>query len=178
MSFRIVVSLLSLAQGLSFAANYYVKASGSGNGASWDDALAGSQLAALLENTQDGDSVFLAAGTYWPTSSSYIGDSASFILNANITIMGGYPAMAAGVEHVDNYDPIGNVTVLSGDLKNNDVHKESHGYYFASLYELEDNVGHVVQVLAAQQKGISANMHGLSIIRGDAVGGEPYPPSG
>lgn len=170
MKFRLGVIIFCMAQTFCMAANVYVKTDGSGNGTSWDDALPGSRLAAQLETLTNGDSVFLAAGSYLPTSSSLVGDSATFLLQANVALIGGFPASATGLEHSTNYDPQSNPTILTGDHKGDDNNQESDGYYLFLLDD--DNANQVVLALATKVENQAMSLRGLIIRGGSAIGSD------
>jgi len=108
--FLAVSSLLTAAQGQTI----FVKASAAGanTGASWTDAF--STLDAALAAATPGTQIWVAAGTYKPTT----GANKSFAVLAGIELYGGF----AGTESTlsaRNY--LTNVTTLSGDLNGDDV---------------------------------------------------------
>jgi alpha-tubulin suppressor-like RCC1 family protein len=94
----------------------YVKASatGSNNGSSWANAYTSPNSA--LSAAVDGDEIWVAAGTYKPSST---GDrNAYFSITKVLTILGGF----AGTETLAgarNWNT--NLTILSGDLSGNDT---------------------------------------------------------
>lgn len=97
--------------------NFYVKANGTGEGTSWEDATS---LANALRNCVSGSTIYIAAGTYVPSETITGGDPAddgdiTFEINKYITLKGGYPQNAGG--HVAA-DPSVNKTILSGKLSN------------------------------------------------------------
>jgi len=94
---------------------YHVKAAGSdlGEGTSWETAFATLQKA--LDTAGSSHEVWVAAGVYKPSSPS--GRAATFTLENNLAIFGGFPA---GGGTWAQCDPVTNQTVLSGDLNSDD----------------------------------------------------------
>jgi hypothetical protein len=89
----------------------YVDASAAGanNGTSWSDAYTNLQDA--ITDATNGEDIWIAAGTYKPTSS---GDrTASFIIPDNVAVYGGF---AAGETDPFSRDWEANPTILSGDI--------------------------------------------------------------
>jgi len=114
----------------------YVKAgdnTNAGNGNSWAEAMTDLQAAITaaqtIPNGCDPIKIFVAAGTYTPSST---GDrSKSFVLQNNMRLQGGF----AGTEtNWADADPTQNKTILSGDLEGND------GTNFANHTENSYNV--------------------------------------
>ena len=94
----------------------YVKwdATGANDGTSWDDAY--TDLQDALATAVSGDEIWVAAGIYIPTSIS-TDREATFQLIEGVDVYGGF----AGTETIlDERDPETNVTILSGDIDNND----------------------------------------------------------
>lgn len=118
----------------------YVDASAAGgDGASW--ATAYTDLHDALRVAAAGDSIHVARGTYIPGGTR----DASFVLNQNLTLLGGYPA--GGGER----DPA-NPTVLSGEI---------------GAYGRSDNIHHVVIISG----GSDVTLDGFTITGGNADGG-------
>lgn len=91
--------------------DYYVKADGTGDGSSWENAMS---LSAALEAAVDADKIHVAAGKYIPETilpGGKAGDE-TFFVKANIHLIGGYPADA---REGDQPDPAANPTILSGE---------------------------------------------------------------
>jgi len=94
----------------------YVKAdaAGSGEGTSWADAYTDLQVALAVAGS--GNDIWVAAGTYTPDEQG--ARTATFQLRSGIGIYGGF----VGTEVLrSERDPAANLTVLSGDLKGNDL---------------------------------------------------------
>ncbi|TVR77808.1 MAG: hypothetical protein EA409_11370, partial [Saprospirales bacterium] len=81
-----------------------------GNGLSWDCAFTDLQQA--LDVAQPGDSIWVAAGTYYPTSNS-LDREATFQLRNGVAIYGGF---AGNENSLDQRDWENNLTILSGDI--------------------------------------------------------------
>jgi hypothetical protein len=140
---------------------HYVDASASGNadGTSWENAFI--YLQDALATAQAGERIHVAKGTYYPDEGgeSVDGDrNASFGLVSGVAILGGFPI---GGGDGEQRDPSANVTVLSGDLDQDDRHD------FAGT---EENSYHVVRA-----NGVSATavLDGFTIKAGKADGDYP-----
>lgn len=93
------------------ATRYYVNqnASGANTGASWQDAF--TDLQSALQVAEAGDTVWVAAGTYWPTPTT--DRTISFRPRSGVALFGGF----AGHEtSVDQRDWETNATILSGEI--------------------------------------------------------------
>ncbi|HPD32209.1 MAG TPA: thrombospondin type 3 repeat-containing protein, partial [Phycisphaerae bacterium] len=94
----------------------YVKpqATGLGDGTSWENATT---LQAALTAAQEHDDIWVAAGTYKPSSPS--GRAATFQLQNDVSVYGGFAGIAAETPATFNLadrDFTTNQTVLSGDI--------------------------------------------------------------
>ncbi|NEU70931.1 hypothetical protein GK091_28965, partial [Spirosoma agri] len=93
----------------------YVKAGGTGNGSSW--ASASGNLQAMINASAAGDQVWVAAGTYKPTSTT--SRTASFAMRPDLAIYGGFMGNETSLGARPTINPItGNPssTTLSGDI--------------------------------------------------------------
>ena len=88
---------------------WFITENGTGDGKSWDDAAG--NLRAVLHLTDDGDTVMLGAGTYFPSFDDK--RDQRFDIQSGITIWGGFPA--AGGTFVER-DWQMHPTILSGDI--------------------------------------------------------------
>ncbi|MGA9398794.1 MAG: hypothetical protein WBV22_11105, partial [Anaerolineaceae bacterium] len=90
----------------------FVTPNGSGDCTSWSNSCS---LQAALTGAVVGDELWVAAGTYTPTTGA--DRTATFQLAYGVEVYGGF----AGTEtNRDERDPTTNLTVLSGDIDNND----------------------------------------------------------
>lgn len=87
-----------------------IDAAGTGDGTSWADAY--TNLNDALLAAAAGSEVWIADGTYITP------DSASFFVNKELTILGGFNGTETEASAAD---PATNVTILSGDVMQNDV---------------------------------------------------------
>ncbi|GAB4548399.1 MAG: hypothetical protein Tsb0014_43140 [Pleurocapsa sp.] len=84
-------------------------ASGSNNGSSWGNAY--TRLQDALDDAESGDEIWVAKGTYRPTTTT--DKSVSFVLPDGVKMYGGF----AGTEtNKSQKDSAKNVTILSGDI--------------------------------------------------------------
>ncbi|RYE21945.1 MAG: hypothetical protein EOP51_14400 [Sphingobacteriales bacterium] len=92
----------------------YVNAAATGlnNGTSWANAFTDLQAALALPVNCDNNQVWVAAGTYKPTSTT--SRTISFALKNNLSIYGGFPA--SGTPGFADRNPIMHETILSGDI--------------------------------------------------------------
>ena len=112
-NFILIVVLMFGQVGQVFASSsfIYVKAdaTGANNGTSWVDAY--TELQSALSAATNGNQIWVAAGTYYPTSGP--DRTATFTLQNDIAIYGGF----TGTETLlVERDPSINVTILSGDI--------------------------------------------------------------
>jgi len=107
---------------------YYVDAdaNGSATGASWVDAFITLQDA--LQVAVAGDQIWVAQGVYYPDVGGGQTDndrSASFAIPAGVTLYGGFDP-GAGVEEMDARDWTKYMTILSGDIGQNDANDDAN----------------------------------------------------
>lgn len=152
--FRLIAVIL-FGQVWSLAANFYVRENGTGAGASWDDALPGDQLARLLPKLVDDDSVFVAKGRYLPENSDATGRDKTFLIRANIAMVGGFPVDAQGQDRTVR-DISGYLTILDGDL--------------GVANDYSDDAYHVVVVAADRSVGKRVLLDGFRVVNGNASG--------
>jgi hypothetical protein len=89
-------------------------AAGSNNGTSWTNAY--TSLTTALSNALDGDDIWVAAGTYKPSTTS--NRDATFTVAKFVRLFGGFNGTETALEQ-RNWNA--NVTTLSGDLAGNDT---------------------------------------------------------
>ncbi len=144
-------------------ATLHVKSDGpvSGDGSSWANAFP--KLQDALDAAQPGDIIWIAAGVYYPDEGVGRIDNdrtTSFILDKEISLYGGFN----GTENaLSARDPVANVTVLSGDLENDDVAKDADGVLTDPDEIAGSNSYHVVTVNGAAADVL---MDGLTITGG------------
>jgi hypothetical protein len=113
-----VSATLLAAASTAFAGTRYVDATAAGanNGSSWADAYSGAGgLTAALAASVSGDEIWVADGTYTPSTSGVRGTS--FTFKNGVTVYGGF---AGGETSVAQRNFVANLTILSGDLAGND----------------------------------------------------------
>jgi len=132
----------------------YVKpvATGSGDGSSWANASSG--LQAMINASASGDAVWVAAGTYKPTSGT--DRNISFSMKNGVAIYGGFDGTET---QLSARDWKANETILSGDIGTAD-----------------DNSDNSYIVIINNNNGVtsSAVLDGFTITKGNANGGNPY----
>ncbi|MHC4574805.1 MAG: S8 family serine peptidase [Planctomycetota bacterium] len=121
-------------------------AAGSNNGVSWTHALTNLQSALARAAEGCGSQIWVAAGTYKPTSDPNE-RSAAFELVDGVPVYGGF---AGTEENLDQRDWVNNETVLSGDIDGDD----------------NWDVGRVVRVSGVNQ----ATIDGFTITKGGFAG--------
>lgn len=102
-------------------AKFYVKRNGIGDGSTWEKAMSPQTFASVLPKVADGTTFFVAEGTYYPMYDREMnlvtGKAATFVVNSDVSIKGGYPASAkTGAVS----DPSQYKTVFSGDFAGDD----------------------------------------------------------
>lgn len=141
----------------------YVKADavGIGNGTSWTDAYSDLQDALALAVAVAGNDIWVATGTYTP---GVPGDqSATFRLKSGVGIYGGF----VGTEVLrSERNPAANLTILSGDLKGNDLEVLEPSELMGEPTR-SDNSYHVVTGSAGDETAI---LDGFIITGGNARG--------
>lgn len=131
-------------------------ATGSNNGTTWDNAF--TSVNDAVEAAQDGDEIWIAAGTYLPVAPTENPDTALYV-DVNISIFGGF---AGGETSLDERDPLTNRTTISGDHNEDDSMGDI-------LSNKEDNNRHIFFV----RDGLDGvTIDGLIIRNGKSLGVE------
>jgi predicted outer membrane repeat protein len=86
-----------------------VNADGDNDGTNWSNAY--TELTSALENSESGNSIWVAQGTYYPTNDDDI--SVSFNMVDGVSVYGGFDGTE---QSIDERDYINNKTILSGDI--------------------------------------------------------------
>lgn len=134
---------------------------GADNGESWQDAFKSLQFALGFARCgcEAGAELWVAAGTYRPTSSACNPNrSASFEIDGAIGLYGGFEGIES---QLSQRDPVANTTRLTGDITGNDV---------APFGNNVENSHHVVDASSA---GTDAILDGFMIVGGNANGTTP-----
>ncbi|MCX6250866.1 MAG: right-handed parallel beta-helix repeat-containing protein [Bacteroidetes bacterium] len=118
-------------------------ATGSNNGKSWSNAYTVLQTA--LDSAVAGNHIWVAAGTYKPSSTYNIPDATSrdrhFRMKNNQGIFGGFAGTEPDTFDLADRDLVTNQTILSGDLNNNGVDDADcyHVFYHPSGWGLNSS---------------------------------------
>ena len=177
-----LILLAVLLQGLTVQAAHsgeiiYVNKAAAGNndGSSWADAFTSLQDA--LAHAAPNDWIWVAAGVYYPDEGAGQVDddpAAAFVLKSKVNIVGGF----AGTETtITQRDPAVNITVLSGDIDQNDT-TDANGVVTDTANITGRNAYHVV---TSSNVELNTGLDGFIITAGqadgtfpDAVGGGMY----
>jgi predicted outer membrane repeat protein len=153
-------------------------ATGSNDGSSWANAFKFLQDAIALASK--GDEIWVARGVYKPNQGKQPAKgerAATFMLKSGVGIYGGFPA---GGGKWEDSAPLANETILSGDIKGDDVKVDNPAMLLTDPTR-SDNALHVVTASGADD---TALLDGFIITAGNAPGGndrwpkEPLPTQG
>ncbi len=110
---RYLFFLLLLSSGaVQGATTWYVKPGGTGSGnGSWGVAASSAQLATIIAGAAAGDQVWVAAGTYYPTTGT--SRTVAFTLKSGVAVYGGFNGTETSLG-ARNWTT--NLTILSGDI--------------------------------------------------------------
>ena len=145
----------------------YVTQNGAGtkNGNSWKNACGETAFITALQNANSGDVFWIARGSYRPSLSE--DETVSFRIKSGVALYGGFKT-EGGESQLNERDWVNNVTVLTGDLHNDDLDKENG--VTPSYYNIQgDNSDTVV---TGSGTDTSARLDGLTVTGGD--GGTAY----
>lgn len=145
-------------------------ATGSANGSSWLHAFTNVQPA--IDAATNGDQVWIAQGTYIPTSWPNGGSSGRekhFSLKNGVSVYGGF---AGGETNVMQRDPAAYPTVLSADLDGNDVDLDHNGR--SDPTTASNNAYHIVYHPSGLALSNLALLDGVTLRGGNANGAYPH----
>lgn len=125
------------------AATIYVTASATGNGTSWSDAT---DLQSALQQATYGDQIWVAKGTYFPTTGK--DRSASFKVKDGVQVYGGFTGRETSV---NQRNTAVNTTVLSGEIGTSSIDDNSYTIVYT------ENVSDATVVDGFTIKGGAAN---------------------
>ncbi|TAJ11711.1 T9SS C-terminal target domain-containing protein [Marinilabiliaceae bacterium JC017] len=128
----------------------FVKVGGAGSGTSWNNAYGDLQLA--LQQSVPGDEIWVAAGTYKPTTSDDV--NISFELKDGVKLYGGFIGTETNLEERDWNR---NKTILSGDI--------------GIVQDYKDNSSHVISAIGAKHFpiGEGTELNGFVVTNGYAA---------
>ncbi len=135
--------------------NVDADATGANDGSSWDDAY--TDLQDALASAASGDEIWVAAGTYKPTSGT--DRTASFQMKNGVAIYGGFDP-GAGAFRFEDRDWDLHETILSGDI--------------GAAGDRSDNAYHVFYHPDGTNLDSSAILDGFTVRGGNADGGWPH----
>ena len=134
----------------------YVTPGGTGDCSTWANAC---DLQTALTAASSGDEVWVAAGTYKPTTDT--DRTSSFQLKDGVAVYGGFTGTESAL---DERDPAANVTILSGDLNGDDSNNIAYDEPTRA-----DNSYHVVS------GATGATLNGFTVTAGNANGSGSCP---
>ena len=151
------------------AGTIYVDASagGSGTGTSWLNAF--TKLQDALAAAANGDQIWVAAGVYYPDEGGGMTNNdraATFTMMNGVEVYGGFAGTETGL---GERDWVANVTVLSGDIEQNDT-TDPNGVVTDVADIAGNNAYHVV---TGGGMGGSAVLDGFTVTAGQANGSVP-----
>ena len=176
-----IVALFLFLQMASYAGgyygNFYVKstATGTGDGSSWTDAMTDLQQA--IDLAADGDTICVAAGTYFPTHllGSDTLRNRTFYIQIPVAIYGGFSGDPGTEGSLTDRNPKIHITTLSGDvgLVNDASDNAFHVVYFDHVSDSTRLDGFVI---ADGNSLTGGGLDGTGTgIFNDAVGGKSHP---
>ncbi|MBN1491444.1 MAG: hypothetical protein JXA69_16145 [Phycisphaerae bacterium] len=149
-------------------------ATGANNGTSWMDAYPSLQDALTTAAASGGTvtEIWAAVGTYRPSAQTDPSDprSATFQLIDAVAIYGGF---AGGETNRDDRDPAANVTIVSGDLADDDAPVVD----LTELWNQPTRSENSYHVITASSTDTTAILDGFTVTGGNA-NGDDYPVSG
>jgi len=159
MRYSIAIVVLCLSTTASAQVFVAQTATGAGDGSSWQDAY--TDLQPALQATNSGE-VWVAAGTYFPGPASSPGDS--FSLKSGVQVYGGF---IGSETTLTARDVSANLTVLSGDIDQNDTYGTSWNWWQFAWTGAGTNSTQIVRVVNVDNTG---RLDGFTILAGYASG--------
>jgi hypothetical protein len=155
-------------------------ASGANSGLDWSDALPTLQDALWLADPENCAAtavaqIWVAAGVYYPDEGAGQQDNdrdSSFQLRSGLALYGGFAGTPGTEDDFDSRDWEANVTVLSGDIDQDDVNLEGSQIVKGAGFIRGNNAYHVVTGSGADA---SAILDGFTITAGKTPSGEMCP---
>ncbi|MEL7021787.1 MAG: hypothetical protein AAGK47_09270 [Bacteroidota bacterium] len=111
------------------AAIIYVTSNANGNGTSWADAT---DLQSALQMSERGDEIWVAGGTYFPTTGT--DRNASFEIKDGIKVYGGFSGRETSEAQ---RNVLANLTVLSGEIASSSVDDNSYNVVYTKNVSAE-----------------------------------------
>ncbi|MEA4935095.1 MAG: T9SS type A sorting domain-containing protein [Paludibacter sp.] len=159
----------------------YVKVDGTGDGSSWTNAS--NCIQTMIDNSVSGDEVWVAKGTYYPTTETIARDARSrtFLLRQGVNMYGGFSGSENAVSQraladlnldgkVDSCELL-NTTLLSGDIDGvPDVWTRTIKTDSTWTWSVTGNQGNVYCVVTSQNGHVNTKFDGYSITGGNANG--------
>jgi hypothetical protein len=178
----VFISLMGLIFTLSplqgFSATIYVNANAAGanDGSSWADAFI--SLTDALTVSMPGDEIWVARGVYKPEQLLDLNGSggtdpreAVFFLPSGVALYGGFN----GTENTkEERDWVANLTILSGDIDNNDINDDGNFIAETTADIVGDNAYHVIYT---ENADASTRLDGFIVTAGKADIAVPLNPS-
>ena len=178
--------LISVSYSLQAKTIRYVKTDGTGDGSSWINAA--NNIQTMIDKAVSGDEVWVAKGTYYPTTETIARDSRSrtFSLKDGVNMFGGFAGSESLVSQraladlnldskIDSCELV-NTTLLNGDIDGvPDVWTKTINADSTWTWAVTGNEGNVYRVVTSQ-KGFTVNtkFDGFSITGGNANGTSDY----
>ncbi len=165
-----IVSICVLFANLN-SVTYYVSQDGTNSdGLTWSSAF--NQIQDAIDTASSGDEVWVAKGTYYPTSPNPLGPNGAvlertktFIIRNGINVYGGFSGDESSIDDRTNYW-IGqaNETILSGDLDQND----NYSQWDTNSLSLVNNTNNSYNVVYYYSVYVQTVLDGFTISGGNA----------
>jgi len=150
---RFIATAILLISPLHAVPDFYVNhlATGANDGSSWTNAYTKLEDALRQLNGSTTTDIWVAAGTYYPDEGEFSNEddkNSSFSSVSNMTLLGGF----AGNETLaDQRDPKRNVTILSGDITQDDIDPDQDGIISNPDHIVGENADNVLYLGAGAE---------------------------